>query len=65
MMGGVYYIWIMLAFFIAALCLFGLFAGAIWIGHLIHKKETGSKDGFLELPSNLRQPPPQTTDEPK
>jgi len=54
MMGGVYYIWIMLGFFIGVMALLGLFAGALWVTHWVYKKETGAKEGFLELPANLR-----------
>ena len=29
--------------------------GMIWVGHWMHKRETGAKEGFLELPAELRE----------
>jgi len=57
-MAGALYIWIMLGFFLLTVGLILLLAGMFWLGHLIEKKETGAKHGFLELPEELRQSPP-------
>jgi hypothetical protein len=54
MFGGAYYIWIIGAFFVLVAGALGVVMLALWVGHLIEKKETGATHGFLELPMELR-----------
>ena len=58
MFGGVYYIWIMLIFFLAAAGLMLVVGGVLWIGHWMERKSSGATHGFLELPTELRNTPP-------
>ena len=63
-MPGSYYIWIMLAFFLATMLLLGLFTGLLYLGHVIERREIRAaggpgaeaalKHGFLELPEAYR-----------
>lgn len=55
MFGGAYYIWIIGAFFLLAVVVIGGLTLALWVGHLIERKETGATHGFLELPEELRE----------
>jgi hypothetical protein len=65
MFGGAYYIWIMAAFFIGAVGLIVVVSVVLWIGHWMERKSTGATHGFLELPTELRQPPPPENDKTK
>ena len=57
MLGGSYYIWMMLGVFLSCGGLIVFVSVALWIGHWLMKRETGEKHGFLELPENLRSRP--------
>jgi hypothetical protein len=58
MLGGAYYIWIMLAFFVGCGGLLLIIIGMLLIGHWMEKKQTGATHGFLELPKELRPKEP-------
>jgi hypothetical protein len=55
MLGGAYYIWIMLTFFVGCWAILLLIGGVLWVGHWMDRRETGAKHGFLELPEELRE----------
>jgi hypothetical protein len=63
-MAGALYIWIMLAFFIGCVGVMALIVGVLAIGHWIHKKETGDKTAFLEVPEAARGRPASTANLP-
>jgi hypothetical protein len=54
MLGGAYYIWIMLTFFLGCGALLLLVGGVLWVGHWMERSQTGAKHGFLEMPEELR-----------
>ncbi len=53
-MGGSFYVWIMLAFFVGCGGVLLLLTGIFLIGHWLEKKQTGARHKFLELPHELR-----------
>ncbi len=54
-MAGAYYIWIFGACFLCTAGVVGLFAGLLWLGHWLERRQTGARHGFLELPREFAE----------